>query len=675
MKKLYSYLLVSLLSGNALAQQTLVTDTVPAKLIFSVQNNEVKFDAELRALRAIAGAPAPFYSYFWEFGDGHFSFKQYPVHHYADSGTYHPRLYATNNYDDGKVPPTRPGKINIKTKPTTRSLMVSADVFKDSENIVLKTNRMPRPQEEMVLILGYRNQQTAGILSKSGTVALFYNDVEFEKDNFKITDIRMHHQEKKSDINQLLQLSALERINFQYYASSGPNVPIMTFSTLNKNTTQIIQEKKALFRNVEAWKYEGLNVSEERFMFLSLETTPEMIKDTNAVVNLSALFIPDDPMADIGVYNLELQIVASHDPNKMILRNQSINYRFLGKNKTLDYKVKFQNTGKGPAKLVNVGVEIPEVLDKVSIKIIDTSPKVIMCDSAYTGQSCLDTVIKKDSVHFIFRNIYLPGVQQEGVNDADSTKGFVAYEIKFMEKPKKLPFASSAAIIFDKNEPIYTNKVRGKFKPGLSPGIIVGYGFSNDAVKGFGDKNYSLGFSISPYSPYRKYLQAELYLNSYNHSEDLMNKIDVTRDTTYNNSGATDRATYRVNGREIYQETQRVNIDIVPVHLRYNLNKFIGVGIGAFTSVTISEKTKILQRTAIEEYVIENNQPPKLPTNIYYDNLYLDKHKKTFSLLNASVFADVQIGLVRKGPAIGIRYFQGVTHKDNRIFTYFSFKL
>src|SRR5690606_23165630 len=216
------------------------------------------------------------------------------------------------------------------------------------------------------------------------------NDKEFEKDNFTIADLRIHHQEAKFDINQLLQLSALQRTDFQYYAKSGPNISPEAFNTVNKSASQIISEKKALFRNAEAWKYNGLNAGDERFMFISLQTTPEMIKDTNAVVNLSALFIPDDPLADIGVYNLELQIVASHDPNKMILKNRSMNYRFLSKNKTLQYKVKFQNTGKGPAKLVNVGVEVPEVLDKASITITNTSPEVIMCDSAYTGQSCLD---------------------------------------------------------------------------------------------------------------------------------------------------------------------------------------------------------------------------------------------------------------------------------------------
>src|SRR5690606_12369375 len=110
---------------------------------------------------------APFYTYFWEFGDGKFSFDKEPQHFYADSGTYSPRIYATNNYDDGKTPPVRPGSLKIKNKPIPRTMASNTNFFKPGENITLKTNRMPRPDEEMVLLLGYKNASTSGNLSKS----------------------------------------------------------------------------------------------------------------------------------------------------------------------------------------------------------------------------------------------------------------------------------------------------------------------------------------------------------------------------------------------------------------------------------------------------------------------------------------------------------------------------
>jgi len=659
----YLYILFLLFTVESIAQ-VLPGDTIPAKINYKIEDDIAKFNAELRALRGIAGAPAPFYTHFWEFGDGKFSFDKEPAHFYADSGTYYPRVYATNNYDDGKPPPMRPGSIKIRSKPIPKTMASTTNFFKPGENIALKTNRMPRPEEEMVLLLGYKNSTLAGNLSKNGTLILFYNDQEFEKDNFKIIETRTHHQETKTSLTKILTLTALNKIP-QNYASSGPNINAR--NAMSTTNAQLIKEKLNLYKSSEAWQYQNLENGEERFMFLSIQTTPEMIKDTNAVVTLSAMMIPDDPIADVSVYDLELQIVASHDPNKMILKNRSMNYRFLGKNKELTYKVKFQNTGKGPAKLVNVGIKIPDVLDKTSIKILKTQPAVLGCDSAYSGQSCMDTLIRKDSINFIFKNIYLPGVQQDGVNNTDSTKGFVEYTIRFKEKPKKQPFSSGAAIIFDKNEPIYTNKARGKFKPGISPGIITGYGFlgGKNTMTEFGNKNVSLGFTISPYSPYRKYLQAELFINSYNSSDPIVRMSDnIKKDTVINN-----RDGYIINSRNYYTESKRIDIDVVPIQLRYNLNSYIGLGIGGIASFTLSEKGTVNEKLLLSQR----------GANGQINNLDIEKpagdFKKNFADINSAVFGDVQIGLVRKGPALGFRYIKSLTLKDQRLFTYLSWKI
>src|SRR3546814_12528777 len=118
-----------------------------------------------------------------------------------------------------------------------------------------------------------------------------------------------------------------------------------------------------------------------------------------------------------------MQIVVSHDPNKASVNNRLINYRFLGKEKELKYKVRFQNTGKGPASLVDIGVPLSEMVALSTIRIVDQYPECVPCLEAYAGQSSLNTVITTDSVHFIFRNIYLPGTRQQGINYADLTRG------------------------------------------------------------------------------------------------------------------------------------------------------------------------------------------------------------------------------------------------------------
>src|SRR5690606_36272764 len=121
-------------------------------------------------------------------------------------------------------------------------------------------------------------------------------------------------------------------------------------------------------------------------------------------------------------------------------------------------------------------------------------------------------------------------------------------------------------------------------------------------------------------------------------------------------------------------QTKRLNLDFVPAHLRYNINNSIGLGIGALTSLTISENTAIIQRTNLLDYSRNAASGSKEPEKIH-DDILLDKNNRSFTIVNASVFADLQLGLVRKGPALGIKYLQGVSNKYNRIFMYLSFKL
>jgi len=389
-----------------------------------------------------------------------------------------------------------------------------------------------------------------------------------------------------------------------------------------------------------------------------------MLKDTNAVVRLTAVFIPDQPLAEREYFTLELQIVASHDPNKMVLRKTRMNYRLTGKNRELTYKIRFQNTGKGPAKKVDVAVNIPEIFNMETIKVTRTKPEVISCDSAYTNQSCIQTIKGKDSVHFVFTNIYLPGLQQKGVNDADSTMGFVEYKIKFSEKPKKLPIRSGAAIVFDKNEPIYTNRATGRFKMGLSPGIIAGYGFpfETNNPSYLNQRNIVFGASLAPYAPYRAYWQIELYLSSFKESRELLGSGGPGKDTIIN------RIPYRILNKDYIRYSKVTTINLVPAQLRYNLNTYLGVGAGTLLSVDLYRKNT-------DELVYTlNTQNASGTTSNTELNLPVNQWKDNFVNTRLSFFADVQLGLVRVGPSLGIRYLYDPKTRINRMASYLTWK-
>ena len=665
MKKLL-YLLLFSFWFVKLSAQILPSDTVPAIIHYKTENGTTKFTSELRPLRPIAGAPAPFYTYFWEFGDGGFSFEESPSHVFTKYDSVMVRLFATNNYDDGKRPPTRPKPIvRPAGTPTIAKPMLAANdgynLFKMGGNIELKTNCMPKPGDDMMLVFGYRNKAENGQQNLNGTIAIMYNDVEFSQNNFELAAVRTYHNEKKSDLKPLLNTAYWNKKNQNpvYYASlDGGFSPAAAEKILLKDQTKT-------FKNQQSWKFENLQRNEERFVFMHFKTTPEMLKDTNAVVRISGAFIPDNPLVETEFFNLELQIVASHDPNKMVLRKSRMNYRLTGKNRELTYKVRFQNTGKGPAKKIDVGVNISEVFDTSTLKIVKTKPEVANCDSAYANQSCLKTFFSADSVHFVFTNIYLPGMQQKGVNDADSTQGFVEYKIKFKEKPPKLPIKSGAAIVFDKNAPIYTNRAVGRFKMGLSPGVIVGYGFpfETDNSNYLNSKNMVLGASLSPYASHRYYWQVELYLNTFKENTFLVpTDMVIRKDTVINNTA------YQIMDKQLYKTTKVATINAVPLQMRYNINKYIGAGAGALVSLDLYNKT-----TEELRYQLRTQNAAGTVTDSDL-NRTMGEIKDNFSELRASFFTDIQLGLVRVGPALGFRYIYDPKTNNNRLGTYVSWK-
>jgi len=508
-------------------------DTATATINLQLTNNQAIFGSVLRPLQQIAGAPEAFYSYYWEFGDGHFSFEENPKHIYRDTGLSQTRLFATNNYDDGKPPPLKPKPVRVRSKNSSYAVNKNPSFFKQGGAIEMKVNCMPRPDEDMVLIIGYRNESEMAAMN--GSMVLFYNERQFRKNNFDLSEERTYNNEQKTSLSAITACV----VRVLIVAPAALTTPNMFFKNETGrdyagNLAELIAAKQKTFRQNQTWRFTDLEKGGEKYFFITLHTTPEMIKDTNTTVELSGMFIPDNPAAQIEEYTLELQIVASHDPNRMMLKNRRLNYRFTGKKKEMTYTVRFQNTGRGPARQATVAVNVPAMMDAHSVEILDHYPKAAFCKSITgTSQSCLDTIIHKDSISFLFNNIYLPGLRQEGFSDPDSTIGFIKYRMHFNKELKKLPFVSNAAIIFDNNKPIYTNNSKGYFIPGRSFGVIAGYNlFLGENVE---DENYfSIGGSISPYSPHRKYLQAELYLGYMQFPEEFIGSRAENKDTVIN---------------------------------------------------------------------------------------------------------------------------------------------
>lgn len=629
-------------------------DTIPAEMEIRESGDSVTFLPKLRPLRQVAGAPSSFYTYFWELGDGRFSFEKNPTYRYKDTGTYLVRLYATNNYDDGKAPPTRPRPVKIKTKGTQPGW--ASHFFKSKGNIEMKINRNPKPGEDFVALLGYRNQSQDSL---TGSLVFFFNEKQFSQEGFNMAGSRKYNGEDSSSIHSLM--AALDAPSLtDTWAKAGPFAG--TLPGYNQEAKTMLQLLNANYSRNEVLRFKNVQKGEEKFIFLTMNTLPEMIQDTNATVTMSAMLIPDNPLLQPELFELEMEVVASHDPNRLQLKQRRINYRFMGKKKEITYKVRFQNTGQGPAKRVAIGIAMPRQLNTASLNVIKTSPECNWCDSAYANQSCFDTIRTADSIYFVFKNIHLPGLQQDGVQDKDSTKGFVEYNIRFKKKPKKIPFDSRAAIYFDKNEPVFTNRATGKFIKGISPGIMAGYTFhpGNDNKP---SGPIQLGFVLAPYAPARPYFQFELHAG-FAQEEKIKGTIERDRRDTAIAGGK-----FMVVGRQTNSTVKRNFIQAVPLHFRYNLNSWIGVGAGAHVQVALSEKAMLEKKV----FLSDTQRPDQVVSTASIRN---EEETKWFSEWNAAPFADLQFGKVKQGPALGLRYLRTLKDKGtNQFFLYGVFRL
>ncbi len=616
-------------SQNAVLKDTI---TRTAQIMYSGEGNKVTFTPETPALQQISGAPKAFYSHYWEFGDGHYSTEARPEHTYKKAGDYEVKLWATNHYDTGKPPITRPKKVAINKISSDYEPLASMD-----EDFILKRNREPVPEEEMVVVMSYKNTKD---YITNGKLYLFYNELKYKADNFELTDTRTHHNETNA-LNTNVAYTYNIDDDGSFMASSNEQAiaarTIAQDTTVKTNLPLTIAMSKTLYKNWSLLEFDNMQPQEERNIFFSLKTTPEMVKDTSAIISVRGIYVPDDNYDNHKVKDMEMEIVTSHDPNNMSSNGTFMNYRLV-RFKTLKYKIRFQNNGEGPARTIRLETDIPEMLDKSTLKVLDMYPKCDICPKEDVIYSCLDTTFTDKQAIFTFKNIYLPGSEQKHVKEYDSTKGFVKYNIKFAKDFHKKKTKSRTAIIFDKNDPILTNYSTTRFLPGLSIGAKMGYNSFSDLKN---SESYFLGATLSPYKSYRWHWQIELMNNFHNYDE-----------ATNIEEGFTDVG---AQGLRLFQRvtTNATNTNIdwdVPVLIRYNVNNYMGLGAGLQNTFSVSSK----QEQHVVTELFEGDTPDT--RFVISSNTNNDTVSDSFSNIKTSFLVDATLGFARIGPSIGARY-------------------
>lgn len=637
----FSIIILLLIGARSYAQKLIVNDTITrvANIKNTTIGNTVLFTPETSVLNQIAGAPKAFYTHYWEFGDGHYSTEEKPKHIYKKTGEYEVKLWATNNYDTGKPPKTRPKKIAINEVTTTPNDIASMDI-----DFVLKRNREPVPDEEMVLIVSYKNSKE---YTTNGKLYLFYNEHQYKTNNFELTDTRTYHDEKNTTSDGFAYTRNIDDDGTYLASSNNEFIETRTFSqdsTEKTNLPLTIANSKSFYKNWSLLEFNDMKPKEERNIFFSLKTTPEMLKDTSAIISVRGIYVPDANYDNHKVKDMEMEIVTSHDPNKMSSNGTFMNYRLI-RFKTLKYKIKFQNNGEGPARTIRLETDIPEMLDKSTLKVLDMYPKCDICPKKEVLYSCLDTMFTNTQAIFTFKNIYLPGSEQKNVKEYDSTKGFVKYSIKFAKDFHKQKTKSRTAIIFDKNDPIITNYSTTRFLPGISIGAKVGINSFSDLNN---SESYFFGATLSPYKSYRWYWQVELMNNFHDYDA----KTDVREEFIQDAQGL--RFLQRTTSSNSFQ-----NIDWdVPVLIRYNLNNYIGLGAGVQNTISLNEKQE--QSVLVEQFEGDTTDGPILSSKEDTSNT-----TNSFTNIRTGLLFEATAGFARIGSSLGARYVMNFENNFN----------
>lgn len=651
MKKTLQVIIAFFVVITTYSQQNQTTDSIirSATIESKISGNTVEFSPIAPPLNQIAGAPKAFYTYFWEFGDGNYSTDSLPKHTYRNIGEYNVKLWATNNYDTGKPPTTRPKKVVVTSIENEYD-----DTSSMHEDFTLKRNREPVPNEEMVVVMSYKNPKD---YVTNGKIYLFYNEQKYKGNNFNIKDTKVYYNEQM----------ILDEESFVYANDLDDSLPLMATSdgamlsynfqeldTLNKtNLPLTLEDSKAYYKNWNVLEFDNMRPNEERNVFLTMETPPEMLKDTSAIISIRGVYVPDRNYDNHQVKDMEMEIVTSHDPNKMSSNGTFMNYRLV-RFKRLKYKIRFQNNGEGPARTIRLETDLPDMFDKSTLKVEDMYPKCEICPKQKVSYSCLDMIFTDSQVIFTFKNIYLPGSEQNGVHNKDSTKGFVKYSIKFGKDFHKKKTKSQTAIIFDKNDPIITNYSTTRFVPGISIGAKVGYNYYPELDA---STSYFIGATISPYKSYRWYWQVE-WLNSFN---SYNSEVDIVEEF--------------VDGAQGFKHLQRtttsnsyetINWEI-PVLARYNINNYIGVGAGIQANINISEKH-------IEDILIEDFEGDS--TDFLLDSrMKSNETTESFTNFKAGLLFEITGGFARIGPSVGARYVLNSENEFNywQLYTIWKF--
>jgi hypothetical protein len=241
-----------------------------------------------------------------------------------------------------------------------------------------------------------------------------------------------------------------------------------TFVSADSNDLQPIQNG-----NVLTWSYTNLfpfEVKNIRFTLKTLLTAP-LNSIAVSIVNSTIIGATDaNPLNNTDTTRVVVR--GSYDPNDKQVDKTAIKTITSIATTPLTYTIRFQNTGNADAIRVEVVDSLTKKLDITSIEMLGASHPYELKIVSDSGKVKDFTVVK-----WIFDDIYLP----DSTTNEKGSHGFVKFRIKNDTKKMGLTVDSifnKAAIYFDFNTPIFTNRVRTLFSPTVATTELKDLGLS-----------------------------------------------------------------------------------------------------------------------------------------------------------------------------------------------------
>ncbi len=196
--------------------------------------------------------------------------------------------------------------------------------------------------------------------------------------------------------------------------------------------------------NTVFMSFENLQPGEMFFYDIKLKTPTVDYIGEFLVSQSTVIGIHNGNQVAYGEKELELELTCAYDPNdKQVFPAGWSDEHYIKNDTTLEYLVRFQNTGNAPATDIHILDTLDQNLDWHSFHLMANSHSVITSIDYSNG-----------AVDFFFKDIMLP----DSVSNEPESHGLISYKIRPKAQLDLLTELNNTAyIFFDSNPPIITN--------------------------------------------------------------------------------------------------------------------------------------------------------------------------------------------------------------------------